>query len=108
MLKALETMEKSPEDDTDLTLYNRVGDLYQKSGDTQLAVSYYERAAEKYGEGGFHNNAIALCNKILRLSPGRSSVYLKLGMLFAASGAGALAGSLSLATFGRPRRRPSR
>ena len=86
LLKALEAMERSPEDDTDLTLYNRVGDLYQKLGDTQRAATYYERAAEKYGEGGFHNNAIALCNKILRLSPGRSSVYLKLGMMFAAKG----------------------
>jgi tetratricopeptide (TPR) repeat protein len=86
LLKALEAMEKSPEDDTDLTLYNRLGDLYQKTGDSPLAVTYYERAAEKYAEGGFHNNAIALCNKILRLSPGRSSVYLKLGTMFAAKG----------------------
>ena len=35
-LKAVEAMEKSPEDDTDLSLYNRVGDLYQKAADTQL------------------------------------------------------------------------
>jgi len=86
LLKAIEVMEKSPEDNPDLTLYNRVGDLYQKSGDTPLAVAMYERAAEKYGEGGFHNNAIALCNKVLRLTPGRSQIYLKLGMAFAAKG----------------------
>jgi len=84
--KAIETMEKSPEDDTDLSLYNRVGDLYQKVNDTQNAIVYYERAAEKYGDAGFHNNAIALCNKIVRLAPGRSQIYLKLGMLFAAKG----------------------
>jgi tetratricopeptide (TPR) repeat protein len=86
LLKAIEAMEKSPEDNPDLSLYNRVGDLYQKSGDTPLAVAMYERAAEKYGEGGFHNNAIALCNKVLRLTPGRSQIYLKLGMMFAAKG----------------------
>jgi tetratricopeptide (TPR) repeat protein len=86
LLKAIETMERSPEDDTDLSLYNRVGDLYQKIGDTSRAVTYYERAAERYGEAGFHNNAIALCNKVVRLSPGRSSIYLKLGMFFAAKG----------------------
>ncbi|MEK7667021.1 MAG: tetratricopeptide repeat protein [Gemmatimonadota bacterium] len=85
-LKAVEAMEKSPEDDTDPSLYNRVGDLYQKAADTQNAIAFYERAADKYGEGGFHNNAIALCNKIIRLAPGRSQVYLKLGQMFAAKG----------------------
>ena len=86
LLKAIETMEKSPEDDTDLSLYNRAGDLHQKAGDTPQAVAMYERAAEKYGEAGFHNNAIALFNKVLRLTPGRSHIYLKLGMMFAAKG----------------------
>jgi tetratricopeptide (TPR) repeat protein len=86
LLKAIETMDKSPEDDTDLSLYNRAGDLHQKAGDTPQAVVMYERAAEKYGEGGFHNNAIALYNKVLRLTPGRSPIYLKLGMMFAAKG----------------------
>jgi tetratricopeptide (TPR) repeat protein len=85
-LKAIEAMEKSREDDTDLTLYNRVGDLYQKVGETQNAIAFYERAVDKYGDGGFHNNAIALCNKIVRLAPGRSQVYLKLGQMFAAKG----------------------
>jgi tetratricopeptide (TPR) repeat protein len=86
LLKAIDAMERSPEEDADLSLYNRVGDLYIKTGETSQAVAYYERAAEKYGDAGFHNNAIALCNKVLRLSPGRSSVYLRLGMLFAAKG----------------------
>ena len=85
-LKAIEAMEKSPEDDTDLSLYNRVGDLYQKVGETQNAIAFYERAVDRYGEGGFHNNAIALCNKIVRLAPGRSQIYLKLGQMFAAKG----------------------
>jgi len=85
-LKAIEAMEKSPEDDTDLSLYNRVGDLYQKVGETQNAIAFYERAVDRYGEGGFHNNAIALCNKIIRLAPGRSAIYLKLGQMFAAKG----------------------
>jgi len=86
LLKAVEEMEKSPEDDSDLSIYNRVGDLYQKLGNPAQAAIYYERAAEKYGDAGFHNNAIALCNKVLRLAPGRSSVYLRLGILFAQKG----------------------
>lgn len=42
----------------------------------------WERGAKKYAEGGFHNNAIALCNKILRYAPGRTEMYLRLAQLF--------------------------
>src|SRR5512142_961991 len=86
VLKAIQEMEKSTVDDSDLSLYNKAGDLYQRVGNPAQAAVYYERAAEKYGDAGFHNNAIALCNKVLRLAPGRSSVYLQLGILFAQKG----------------------
>jgi tetratricopeptide (TPR) repeat protein len=86
-VKAIETMEAASEiPDAELTLYNRVGDLYQKIGQSQHAVTYYERAADKYHEIGLSNNAIALFNKALRIAPGRAQVYLKLGMMFAAKG----------------------
>jgi len=86
-VKAIEAMEASPEiPDAELSLYNRVGDLYSRVGDSQHAVVYYERAADKYHEIGLSNNAIALCNKALRIAPGRSQVYLKLGMMFASKG----------------------
>ncbi|MEK6610499.1 MAG: tetratricopeptide repeat protein [Gemmatimonadota bacterium] len=89
LTKAIETFEATPEgDDAELVLYNRVGDLYQKAGDTQNAITYYERAVDKYTEVGLANNAIALSNKLLRLAPGRSQVYLKLGILFAKKGFG--------------------
>lgn len=84
--KAIEEMEAAPDSDVDLSIYNRVGDLYQKMGQGQNAVTYYERAVDKYQEGGLANNAIALCNKVLRIAPGRAQVYLKLGMLFASKG----------------------
>src|SRR5438034_4184520 len=70
----------------DVALFNRVGDLMLKQGNTADAVDYYERAVDKYAEGGFFNNAIALCNKILRTSPGRASVYYKLGRISAEKG----------------------
>ncbi len=72
--------------DAELALYNRAGDLAQKVGNATNAISYYERAVDKYHEIGLHSNAIALCNKVLRLAPGRAHTYLKLGMLFAAKG----------------------
>jgi tetratricopeptide (TPR) repeat protein len=86
LVKAIEEYEKSPESETDLALYNRVGDNYVKLNDTTNALQYYERAVDRYAEASLVNPAIALCNKILRLSPGRAGVYLKLGMLFAKKG----------------------
>ncbi|MBA4072835.1 MAG: hypothetical protein C0497_13505 [Gemmatimonas sp.] len=72
--------------DIEVALYNRVGDLLMRHGETAEAVTLYERAVDLYAEGGFFNNAIALCNKVLRSSPGRASVYYKLGKISAAKG----------------------
>src|SRR3954468_10502341 len=74
------------DEEVDVALYNRVGDIYLKQGNTADAVDYYEQAVDKYAEGGFFNNAIALCNKILRNSPGRASIYYKLGKISAQKG----------------------
>jgi len=67
-------------------LFNKVGDLYQKAGNIQSAVDMWERGVDHYVEGGFHNNGIALCNKILRNAPGRTHVYLKLAQLMVQRG----------------------
>ncbi|MFP5356276.1 MAG: tetratricopeptide repeat protein, partial [Gemmatimonadota bacterium] len=73
-------------DDSDLQLFNRVGDLLQRQGNVSEALAYYERAVDVYAERGFLNNAIALCNKILRQSPARTAVYYKLGKISANKG----------------------
>jgi len=78
-------MEKHPED-MDVALFNRLGDLLVKQHNVAEAANYYEKAVDHYTEGGFVNNAIALCNKILRVSPGRSTVYYKLGRISAQKG----------------------
>src|SRR5689334_11955411 len=70
----------------DVSLFNRVGDLMVRQGNVADAVDYYERAVVRYVDGGFYNNAIALCNKILRNSPGRASIYYKLGKISAQKG----------------------
>ena len=72
--------------EVDVALFNRVGDMLLRQGNVADAVDYYERAVDKYAEGGFFNNAIALCNKILRQSPGRASIYYKLGKISAQKG----------------------
>ncbi|HET9453722.1 MAG TPA: tetratricopeptide repeat protein [Gemmatimonadaceae bacterium] len=84
-VELLAEMEKEP-GELDVALFNRVGDLMVKSGNTADAVDYYEKAVDHYVDGGFFNNAIALCNKILRTSPGRATVYYKLGKISAHKG----------------------
>jgi tetratricopeptide (TPR) repeat protein len=82
-LKAIQQAESGAETSPDLSLYNRVGDLYLKINDTAEAVRSYERAVDLYADQGFFNNAIALCGKILRVNPGRTQTYLKLCQLHA-------------------------
>jgi len=82
-LKAIQQIESGAETAPDLSLYNRVGDLYLKTNDTAAAVKSYERAVDLYADQGFFNNAIALCGKILRVNPGRTQTYLKLAQLHA-------------------------
>ncbi len=73
-------------EERDVPLYNRVGDLHLRLGNTEKAVTYYEKAVDLYSDGGYLNNAIALCNKILRHTPGRNSIYYKLGKISAKKG----------------------
>ena len=74
------------QEDGDVTVYNRVGDLYLRLNKTDQAVNYYEQAVDLYTEGGYLNNAIALCNKILRHAPSRHQIYYKLGKISAKKG----------------------
>jgi tetratricopeptide (TPR) repeat protein len=90
--KALELYEqvlnttRAADEERDVPLYNRVGDIHYRLGNAEQAITYYEQAADLYAEGGFFNNAIALCNKILRYSPGRTIIYYKLGIISAKKG----------------------
>ncbi|HTE46942.1 MAG TPA: tetratricopeptide repeat protein, partial [Gemmatimonadaceae bacterium] len=73
-------------DELDVALFNRVGDLMLRQGNVADAVDYYERAVDRYADTGFFNNAIALCSKILRHSPGRAIIHYKLGKISAQKG----------------------
>ena len=84
-VKAIEESESSGED-VDVALLNKVGDLALRQGRVPDAVTYYERAVEHYATSGLFNNAIALCNKILRNAPGRANVYFTLGRICARKG----------------------
>src|SRR5438128_11556453 len=84
--EVLKAQEEEGEANPDLSIFNRIGDLYLKVKDPAQAADYYDRAVDKYAELGFHNNAIAMCNKVLRNAPGRQTTYLKLAKLYAAKG----------------------
>jgi tetratricopeptide (TPR) repeat protein len=85
-LDVIKAQESGSEPNPDLSIFNRMGDLYVKVRDSAAAADWYDRAVDKYAELGFHNNAIAMCNKVLRNAPGRQSPYLKLAKLYAAKG----------------------
>jgi len=84
-VQAIDAASGSPEE-LDIPLYNRVGDLHLRLGELDRAIPYYEKAVDLYAEGGFFNNAIALCNKVLRHAPGRAGIYYKLGKISARKG----------------------
>jgi tetratricopeptide (TPR) repeat protein len=82
--KAIE--ELAGDEQTDIGLINRVGDLYVRVGKLDEAVKYFEQAVDLYREAFLPNNAIAVCKKIIRSAPNRHQVYLKIGQIRAEQG----------------------
>src|SRR5438034_3530330 len=48
----LEVLNNQDETNPDLSIYNRIGDLYIKLRDPGLAADYYDQAVDKYAELG--------------------------------------------------------
>ena len=82
--KALKELDR--EDQTDIGLVNRVGDLFVRVNQLDEAVRYYEQAVDLYREAFLPNNAIAVCKKIIRNVPNRHQAYLKIGQIRAEQG----------------------
>ncbi len=78
--------ELAREEQVDIGLYNRVGDLHVRVGQLDQAVEHYERAVELYREAYLPNNAIAVCKKIIRNLPDRHEAYLQIGQIRAEQG----------------------
>lgn len=78
--RALDAMEQ--EDSlADPSLLVRVADLEYRQDDRDSALGYYKRAVEDYAEQGLITNAIAVCNKILRVYPEEVGCYRRLADL---------------------------
>ena len=84
--EVIDLFEAGEAEPLDIPLYNRVGDLLMRDGRSTDAIQLWERAIEHYMDGGFLNPAIALANKILRASPGRTAAYYTLGRCLAQKG----------------------
>src|SRR5207244_1708389 len=70
-LQILKGQDEDGDPNPDLAIFNRIGDLYLKVRDPAQAADYYDRAVDRYAELGFHSNAIAMGNQVLRNAPGR-------------------------------------
>jgi tetratricopeptide (TPR) repeat protein len=73
-------------DEVDVALLNRAGDVAMRVGDAPRAVGYFERAIDAYAAGGLLNNAIAVCNKLLRQAPEHAATHYTLAVLHAKQG----------------------
>ena len=90
-LKAIEMYGKAVDqlahdDQPDLSLYNRLGDLEVRVGNVERGVEYYEQAIDLYIEAELPNNAIAICRKVVRNLPTRHAIFLKMGQIRARQG----------------------
>jgi HD-GYP domain-containing protein (c-di-GMP phosphodiesterase class II) len=65
----------------DAGLLVRVADLECRQEDPEGALTYYRRAVEAYAEQGLLANAVAVCNKVLRVFPERHEYYARLAEL---------------------------
>lgn len=62
-------------------LHNQIGDVYLRKNDINNACQHFEKAISLYAALGLHNNAVALCRKVLRLGPTRLEVRYQLARL---------------------------
>lgn len=77
-------------------LFNEIGDIHLKLGNKREAFKYYHDAIGAYAKVGLHNNAVAVCKKILRLNPGDDLVYGRMATLRQGQGFGREAVAYSL------------
>lgn len=62
-------------------LYNELGDIYMRANDREQAVQNFEKAAVIYEKVALYNNAVAVCKKILRVTPEKPETIMKLAEL---------------------------
>ncbi len=81
--KALrEYLKVAAEDEHDVLVWVRIGDLYVKLGQKSEAVANYQRVAQLYIASSQPDKAIAVYQQILQLDPKAADTYMSLGSLY--------------------------
>jgi len=75
-------------DQSNPNVFNELGDIYLKTGNKGDAYDAFTRAIDSYTRVSLHNNAVAVCKKVLRLIPSRFEVLTKLGLIRKKQGLG--------------------
>jgi tetratricopeptide (TPR) repeat protein len=73
-------------DPKDFSTLNMLGDMYAKATENSEAVKCFTQVAEHYAKQGFAQKAIAIYNKISRLTPESLEVSAKLAQLYQMKG----------------------
>jgi tetratricopeptide (TPR) repeat protein len=68
-------------DQSNPNLHNELADLYLKTNQKNEAYDAFIRAVDEYVRVGLHNNAVAVCKKVLRVLPARHEAMAKLGFI---------------------------
>lgn len=84
-LEALSAMDEGG-NLSDPSLLVRVADLEYRQDDRESALDYYLQAVDEYADQGLITNAIAVCNKILRVFPDQVECHRRLADLHMAVG----------------------
>ena len=75
----LKVLEETP---NDISVLNKVGDLFVRIGKADESIPYFLRTAEHYARDGFYVRGIAMYKKINKLDPARLEIYEKLAELY--------------------------
>jgi len=68
-------------EDHNPNVFNELGDLHLKMNNRGEAFSAFHSAIDAYTKVSLHNNAVAVCKKLIRLNPNDYAVYGKLARL---------------------------
>jgi pilus assembly protein FimV len=70
------------EDDADVRIWLKIGDLYAKIGKKPEATETYQRVAQFYSDQGFYLKSVAVYKQILKLEPRLVDVNQRLAELY--------------------------
>ena len=77
-----EYLKAVADDDKDVRIWLKIGDLYAKINKRDEAVDVYQKVARFYSDQGFYLKAVAVFKQILKLDPRLIQVNIKLAELY--------------------------